>query len=121
MRPFPDVTGGRSQVSTGGGAQAHWSRNGDELFFVAPDGALMGVRVGGGTTWTASAPAKLIEGRSYYRGDGTNTSRTYDVSPDGKRFLMVKDATDQAPATPLSVVVVQNWSEELKRLVPSKR
>ncbi len=121
VRPFPDVTGGRSQVSTGGGAQAHWSRNGDELFFVAPDGALMGVRVGGGTTWTASAPAKLIEGRSYYRGDGTNTSRTYDVSPDGKRFLMVKDATDQAPATPLSVVVVQNWSEELKRLVPSKR
>ena len=47
--------------------------------------------------------------------------RSYDVSPDGRRFLMIKDGaggTDTSP--PLSLVVVQNWLEELKRLVPPK-
>ena len=44
-------------------------------------------------------------------------SATYDVSTDGKRFLMVKQPANQA--TP-QIVVVQNWREELKRLVPTK-
>ena len=50
------------------------------------------------------------------------TGRTYDVSPDGQRFLMIKvgDGSDQT-ATPPSIVVVQNWFEELKRLVPTSR
>ena len=55
-------------------------------------------------------------------GAGTNVARTYDVSPDGKRFLMIKEGggPDQTPAPP-SIVVVQNWLEELKRLVPTTR
>jgi hypothetical protein len=48
-------------------------------------------------------------------------TRTYDASPDGKRFLMIKDAGVAGPAVaPASIVVVQNWLEELKRLVPTK-
>ena len=44
--------------------------------------------------------------------------RTYDVSPDGKRFLMIKDASTPSQASaPTSIVVVRNWVEELKRLV----
>ncbi len=42
----------------------------------------------------------------------------YDVSPDGRRFLMIKQATDEGTAAPVQLVVVQNWIEELKRLVP---
>ena len=86
---------------------------------VRPD-ALMSVRVERGTTWTAGTPAKLIDG-PYYGGTLPNIPRTYDVSPDGKRFLMIKEAgsLDQTPA-PTSIVVVQNWLEELKRLVPAK-
>ena len=51
-------------------------------------------------------------------GDG----RTYDVSPDGKRFLMIKPGgRAEQTAAPPSLIVVQNWFEELKRLVPVKR
>ena len=52
------------------------------------------------------------------RGDVSNF-QTYDVSPDGKRFLMIKEGGG-ADQTPPSIEVVQNWFEELKRLVPTK-
>jgi eukaryotic-like serine/threonine-protein kinase len=116
VRPFPDVNQRRWQVSTEGGTQPLWSRNGQELYFRAADGAVMSMRVTPGTTWTASTAVKVIDGR-YYR--GTSSLRQYDVSPDGKRFLMIKSLDDATqPPTPTSIVVVRNWHEELKRLVP---
>lgn len=48
---------------------------------------------------------------------GGNPGRTYDISPDGQRFLMMK-AGGGANQTPPQIVVVQNWLEEPKRLVP---
>ena len=54
-----------------------------------------------------------------YRGQGSIVSgRTYDVSLDGRRFLMLKAAPGSDDVAPASIVVVQNWHEELKRLVP---
>ncbi len=43
------------------------------------------------------------------------------VSPDGQRFLLLADATEDADrdATQAQIIVVQNWHEELKRLVPT--
>ena len=73
----------------------------------------MVARVESGATFTATTPAKLFEGR-YYVGSASNAGRTYDISPDGRRFLMMKlDA-----GTPTSLVVVLDWLEDLKRLVP---
>ena len=46
--------------------------------------------------------------------------RTYAVSPDGQRFLMIKDATTDGTAPRPSMTVVLHWVEELKRLVPAK-
>ena len=69
VRPFPDVNKGRWQVSTGGGTQPLWARNGQELFYLAPNGTLMSVRVERGTTWAAGTPTKLIDGQ-YYFGPG---------------------------------------------------
>jgi hypothetical protein len=48
--------------------------------------------------------------------------RMYDVSTDGGRFLMIKQApaTGERAAAPVQLVVVQNWTEELKRLVPTQ-
>ena len=115
--PFPDVKG-KFQVSTIGGAQPLWARNGQELFYIAPGDALMSVRVKPGTTWTAGTPTKVIEG-PYFRGGGGNDSRVYDVSRDGKRFLMIKE--DVSPNQPaIRIVVVQNWLEELKARVPTR-
>jgi eukaryotic-like serine/threonine-protein kinase len=118
VRPFPDVDKRRIQVSTAGGAQPLWARNGQELFYIAPGGALMTVAVKPGVTWTAGTPTKLIDG-PYFHGGGGNDSRLYDISPDGKRFLMIKQ--DVSPNQPAArIVVVQHWLEELKRLVPTK-
>ena len=116
VRPFPNA-GGQWQASTGGGRTPLWARNGKELFYVAPDGALM--RVPGeasGATWNAGTPTKLLEGRYFTPG---GAGRPYDVSPDGQRFLMIKAAG--ADATAASIIVVQHWQEELKRLVPTTR
>ena len=66
------------------------------------------------TTWNAGAPVKLFEPRYDIRGLG----RPYDVSPDGRRFLMMKASGDST--VPPSVVVVQHFDEELKRLMPAK-
>lgn len=119
VRPFPNVANGQWQISTGGGRQALWARSGRELFYLAPDGALMAVPVDAhGASWNAGSPTKLLDGGFLYdaaRGRGT---RMYDVSPDGQRFLMIRDA-GELRGVPPQIIVVQNWLEELKRLVPT--
>ena len=118
VRPFPDVNKERIQVSTAGGTQPLWARNGKELFYTELGGVLMRVAVTPGPTWNAGTPAKLIDA-PYFRGGGGNDSRMYDISTDGKRFLMIKqDVSANQPDT--RIVVVQHWVEELKRLVPTK-
>jgi serine/threonine-protein kinase len=120
VRPFPNVDSGLWQVSTGGGTKPLWARNGQELFYRSPTGAVMSVRIERGATWAASTPTTLFEGR-YFLG-GATFLRTYDVSPDGRRFLMIKlggGGSDET-AAPASLIVVQHWFEELKRLVPTK-
>jgi len=67
--------------------------------------------------------AKLVEGRYYTGSAGTGGSpgRTYDVSLDGRRFLMIKEAVStNTTSPPPELIVVQPWFEELKRLVPTK-
>jgi hypothetical protein len=46
--------------------------------------------------------------------------RSYDVSPDAERFLTIKEGGADGTAAPASIIVVQHWVEELKRLVPTK-
>ena len=80
-----------------------------------------------GATWNAGTPAKLLEGR-YFTGANTRIIPnlqggffwTYDVSADGQRFVMIKATDSAATATPPSIIVVQHFDEELKRLVPAK-
>ena len=73
-----------------------------------------------GAGWHAGTPAKLLEGRYVMTAGGT-PGRNYDVSPDGQRFLMMKEASADPTAAPPQIIVVQNWVEELKRLVPVER
>ena len=115
VRPFPNIDSGRWQVSTGGGTRPAWESNGRELFYLAADGKLMAVPVQSGATYSAGTPQVVVNAAYLNPYNG----RTYDVSPDGKRFLMIKEASTQ-PASPRQLVVVLNWFEELKRLVPRK-
>src|SRR4029453_12200203 len=89
VRPFPNVNDAKVQVSTAGGSEPGWARNGQELFYLTPSGTLMSVPVGRGITWSAGTPARLFDG-PYYGGTGLTGTRTYDVSLDSKRFLMIK-------------------------------
>ena len=117
VRPFPDVDRGRWQISTGGGNRPLWARSGKEFFYRALGGAVMRASVGEGSAFRAGSPTRLFEGR--YEIGSAQSGRTYDISPDGQRFLMFKlDARSDETATPPSIVIVQNWSEELKRRVP---
>ena len=114
VRPFPGVDDGEWRVSTGGGRQPVWTRNGNELFYVARDGSLLTVSVESrGSAWSTGALQKLLDNR-YFSGGGV--PRQYDVAPDGQRLLVLKQAGDHGSP---QIFVVLNWHEELKRLVPT--
>jgi serine/threonine-protein kinase len=115
VRPFPDAYGGsRWQVSAAGGRQPVWSHDGRELFYRDYSGALMSVPVAAGHDFSPGRPVRLFEGTGYLGAGAQGGGRTYDVSPDGSRFLMVRIGAQSS--TPL--VVVLNWFEELERLAP---
>lgn len=114
VRPFPVTeSGGEEVASVGGGSRPLWSPDGRELFYLAVDGSLMRVGVGSGPRWTPTPPTRVLEPR-YFAGDNTVSGRPYDISKDGKRFLMIK--RDSSPA-PVNFVVVQHFDEELKARV----
>ena len=75
---------------------------------------MMVVSVASGPTFSPGKPTPLFEAR--FRMDPTGNFRNYDVSLDGQRFVMIESAQDLAPA---ELLVVLNWFEELKRLVPT--
>ena len=115
VRPFPNVGAGQWLISTAGGTRPLWAPNGQELFYVAPGGALMARRVyPRDGAWSAGSPTKVVDGP--YATEGVRDRRTYDVSADGRRFLMIKQSAKEATAP--QIIVVQHWLEELKRLVP---
>jgi hypothetical protein len=117
VKPFPRVNDGRWEVSTDGGTRPVWARNGRELFYVDLANTLTTVPVRtSGPTFAAGNPAKLFETASA----GSLTSpRDYDVAPDGQRFVMIKENAGDRNTRPAGMVVVQNWTEELKAKVPA--
>jgi serine/threonine-protein kinase len=111
VRPFPDVSGGKTQVSTAGGSSPVWSHKGDELFFETPEQNMMAAQVRTAPTFSVVALTRLFSWAGYFW--------PYDVSPDDKRFLMLHvgpsaDARDDGT----QVILVQNMLAELTRLLP---
>jgi len=121
VRPFPDVRGGEWPISSGGGTEPLWSRNTPELFYRAPNGAVMSVDVVPGESWKAETPKQVLAGEGYFLEPNGNPYRTYDVSLDGRKFLMLKNApvAENARTMP-HLIVVKNWFEELRQRVPSR-
>ena len=113
VRPFPRVSSGLWQVSTTGGSVPAWARSGRELCYLDASNRLTAVPVQtSGSTFSAGKPARVFDAEY----SSPFPQRSYDVSPDGRRFLMLKDSAAGDPnAMPASMVVVLNWSEELKQ------
>ena len=85
VRPFPNVNSGRWQVSTSGGRTPVWARSGDELFYVAADATIQGVRVEGSSSWRSSTPTRALQGNYYLFSPG-NPGRTFDIAPTASVF-----------------------------------
>jgi serine/threonine-protein kinase len=119
VRPFPGP-GGRFQISRGGdprqGArQPLWSKDGNHLYYRQSD-AVWAVDIRTDRGLSAGKPYMLFEAPGFTEGIPW---RSWDLWRDGNGFLMVKaDERILQPAT--DIILVQNWFEELKRLVPVK-
>ena len=113
---FPDL-GNRRQVSTDGGVTPLWSSDGQRLFYRGITGRqVFAVPVGTQPTFTVGNSEPLFEG-PYANVAGW---RTYDVAPDGERFAIVRQGVSATDGeAPNELIVVLNWPEELKRLVPA--
>jgi Tol biopolymer transport system component len=111
--------GARYTVSRDGGNSPAWAHDGHELFYLEPGTdekvTMMAVPVMATPRFSVGTPRKLFQG-SFRVSDG---SRSYDVTADGRRFIMVQPR-EQAPLPVSQIVVVQNWGEELKRIAPTK-
>jgi eukaryotic-like serine/threonine-protein kinase len=112
VRPYPGLDR-KWQVSTQGGTHARWTDNGREIVYRNGD-KMMSVVVSAARALHLSQPRVLFE-RQYAFGPATTTPN-YDVSPDGQRFVMVKDESGSG-----GLNVVLNWSEELKARVPAAK
>ena len=119
VQVFPGP-GPKTQVSNDGGTDPVWRRSGGELFYRNGD-SMMAVPVSTASGFTAGRPQELWKGR-YSQGMSSScgppglSSSNYDVTADGKRFLMIKD-DDQDSATSREIIVVLDWTDELNRLV----
>jgi eukaryotic-like serine/threonine-protein kinase len=110
VQPLPK--GPKLQVSIGGGYLPIWNRNGSELFYAAPDGNLKSVALDlAGTRAAAKEPRTLFALRPGVGGELPFYVHPYDVSPDGSRFLVIRNTPD---ADPEDVVVVTNWTTILR-------
>jgi serine/threonine protein kinase/Tol biopolymer transport system component len=113
VRPFPDVDSGRWQISANGGSNPLWSRDGREVF-CSSGGVVTAVPVKTTPALSLGTPKVLFR---------MAPGLGWDISPDGKRFLMVKRpaATGQTSGAdgPRTINIVLNWLEELKQRVPT--
>ena len=117
VRPFPNIDGGRWLVSQGG-SKPLWSRNGRELFFVTSDSShIASVPIGAGPAFSFGRAAEIVDVKRFQMLLPTasgDVGRTYDVSPDGQRFLVFAPVDNKRE----EIVVVDHWMSELKPAKP---
>ena len=115
VRPFPDVDSRKLQISTDGGHFPRWNPAGGELFYMSAAGDLMAAKLETAPALKLDAVTRLFTPQGFQGGGATPM---YDVSPDGKRFLMLDITAAPSNATSERVVVVQNLAAELKKRLP---
>ena len=117
VQPYPGP-GPRVPISTGSGTAPAWRADGGELFYTAPRQGVSGIRMmsvvvtATSSGFSAGVPTQRFEG--VY--GGTSPVRGWDVTPDGRRFVVTRPI-DVPPQPPSQMILVQNFGEELKRRV----
>jgi Tol biopolymer transport system component len=113
--PFPNAKSARWAVSRDGGTEPVWSPRGDELFYRDVAGNVVSVSVRTTPTFTPGASTVLFSAAEYDRYEG---HRQYDVAPDGRRFLMVRQVRGGEQP---SVVLVKGWLEAVRAKAAAPR
>ena len=111
VRLQPDPAGGQWQVSTAGGLYPRWRRDGKELYYLAPSGAMMAAPITvTGSTLAPGAPVALFSTRIVGGGTDNGQGRQYDIASDG-RFL-INTVLDEASAP---ITLLQNWQAGVRK------
>jgi eukaryotic-like serine/threonine-protein kinase len=106
--PFPNAGSAKWPISTGGGIEPRWSHHGDEIFYRDGSGNMVSVPVKTAPTFSRGAPKTLFPARQFLASLAQH--RQYDVSPDDRRFMMIRAVGSPVPD---KLVVVSSWFEEL--------
>ena len=115
VRPFPEP-GGKIQISNEGGISPIWSKDGSQLFYRKGDGVwVVDINTEGG--FSSSKPRLVFKEKGL---NATIPLRAWDLWPDGQGFLMTKRGESKYQQVD-EILIIQNWFEELKRLVPVKK
>jgi serine/threonine-protein kinase len=116
VRPFPEVTAARLQVSTAGGTEPVWSHSGRELFYRSRDHKIMAALISVTPSVSVRSQQALFDDRPYKR-EAFGIHADYAVSPDDKRFLMIRhEASENSP-----LVLVLNWVDEVRARLGASR
>ena len=112
VHPFPDTAAFRRLVGQGTCPlwSPVWSPAGGELFYLDAERRLMSLPVATKPTFSIRSPTKMLDNVPVI-----TPGRSYDVSPDGKRFLVLKDGPGASQSI-RQLEVVLNWTEDLRRL-----
>jgi hypothetical protein len=117
VEPFPP-TGARYQVSPAQGGDPLWTPDGKQLIYLETlneDHRMVAVDVRTQPSFAVGTPERLpIAGMAQARG------RPYDVTPDGKQFVMMFPASETKDSDTLQINVVLNWFQDLKQRAPAK-
>jgi len=110
VAPFPSGNG-KWQVSSGGGQEPRWRKDGKELFYLSRDSKMMAVPVSTGASFESGSPAALFQTHRRQPMSSQDIF-SYDVSADGQRFL-IATKVDEGNASPLSVLL--NWASAMEK------
>ena len=109
VRSYPDLKG-KWQVSTEGGSSPLWAPDGRKIYYVRPSGELIAVPINRSGRLTVGKPAVVFDiSRMFFPNDPVPN---YDLSPDGKQFVMIRNVNYNANTTSFNIVL--NWLDQLK-------
>ncbi|MGN6392550.1 MAG: protein kinase domain-containing protein, partial [Gemmatimonadales bacterium] len=107
VRPFPETSGAKWQVSTAGGSQPTWSSTGRELFYVSGKNEMISAEIPQGPTFSVGTQRSLFSVQTF---SGVGAVPAFWLTPDDKRFLLLREGD---AAQPGELVVAENWVQQL--------
>jgi serine/threonine-protein kinase len=108
VRPFPETSNAKWQVSTAGGVEPAWSSNGRELLYINGKNEMISAEIPAGATFSVGRQRTLFPVAPFSR---PGSVPSFSLSPDDKRFLMLREGESGQPG---ELILAENWLQQLK-------